>query len=171
MNHKINRELSRLNGVDLNVRPILTKTLRIKCQKYFTDEILQRTKSIIRIINDNSKCDIWPPISQWEIILPNWFLNACGSALTAEEAERQLAQWKRSSHLERELMERNVKWALDDWLYWMVPEMRGWIWWDDKIDVHNEFIYVTLEVDSWPIALGSATWLFKAAGALFVEII
>lgn len=104
-------------------------------------------------------------------VLPDWFVSQCAPELSSEQAERQLAEWKSLSPAEQVAHGRTVKWALDDWLYWMDPVRRQWYWWDAKAADHRDLLIVSVEVETLPFPWGALDWLLRASGASSTELV
>ncbi|MBS9386409.1 MAG: hypothetical protein NTY89_18550 [Nostocales cyanobacterium LacPavin_0920_SED1_MAG_38_18] len=104
----------------------------------------------------------------WNISLPNWFIDACAPEKSQEEAEQWLKWWRSLPPQEQEKASKDVKWSLEDWIYWIKPNMRQWFWWDAIIDDACT-IRIAVEVEAYPFAWGSLEWLFKASGANIVQ--
>jgi hypothetical protein len=69
------------------------------------------------------------------------------------------------STVERDLEESNAKWSLANWLAWMEPDERSWLWWDADV-VDDEHLLVSVAIDSWPFGWGAISWLFRGSGAV-----
>jgi hypothetical protein len=102
--------------------------------------------------------------------LPQWFVDACAPDvdLTPEEVREQQ---RRLRHLSPEELAReaiDTPWSLADWLHWFEGE-RYWFWWDARITGDREIIaeYVVYE---WPAPTGSLVWLWRASGAVDVDV-
>ncbi|MCC5850444.1 MAG: hypothetical protein JJU29_20350, partial [Verrucomicrobia bacterium] len=127
-------------------------------------KVLDNAKYILMIVANNSFGD-WPDDSEWNRLLPKWFVDACAPSPSQEEAERWLKMWKCLSPHEQAEAEIKRDWSLDNWLYWMKPENRQWIWWDGEVVPYSDHVIVAVEVDCWPFPWGALRWLFKVCGA------
>jgi hypothetical protein len=110
----------------------------------------------------------WPPLATWHLVLPSWFVQACGPEQTAEEAARWLAWWKSLPPDEQAAVADEQPWALSDWLHWFEPDQRFWYWLGaDASD--PRLLRIWLDTPGSPAPTGSLEWLLKAAGAAEVE--
>lgn len=132
------------------------------------DVVLANAKSVLGLVASKT-FGPWPEESEWQRLLPEWFVAACAPPPSQEEAERWLKWWQRLSPPEQAETEINKDWSLDSWLYWMEPENRQWTWWDARVVPDCDHILLAVEVDSWPFPWGALRWLFKASGASVVE--
>ena len=124
-------------------------------------EVLRKASTVLEIV-DQKALDNWPSLDEWKSVLPAWFVAACASEMTPEEAQAWLARWEKLDAEGRRAEEESKSWALADWLYWMQPDRRAWWWWDSR---SNDGRQVAVEVDEWPFPWGSLAWVLKAAGA------
>lgn len=67
------------------------------------------------------------------------------------------------------MADRESRWSLADWMYWMHPEEREWSWWDARVEGAG-VASVLVEVPGWPMAVGALEWLLRVAGATEVEL-
>jgi hypothetical protein len=128
--------------------------------------ILDRCRAVLLTVLEYAEKE-WPSLEQWSSLLPTWFLAACAPARSREETERWLAWWRTLQPADKARAEKEQPWALADWLYWLQPSERQWFWWDATATAEGT-LRVTVEVASWPTALGSLHWLLRAAGAVEV---
>jgi hypothetical protein len=125
--------------------------------------VYQRVKEVMHIISERILSD-WPSDEQWKPLLPEWFLSACVPPRTKEESDRFMAWWRSLPPDRQAQVEREDKWSLEGWLYWMIPENRVWTWWDARV-LDADTVIVAVEVTDWPFPWGALRWLFRAAGA------
>jgi hypothetical protein len=130
-------------------------------------QVLSRTKELLLLFCEQSP-SAWPSLAQWRNMLPRWFLDRCAPEMTQEQAEKWLAWWRGLPPEERERVEREKDWSLENWLYWMEPANRTWTWWD-ACDQDANTLIVAIEVIDWPFPWGAFRWLLLAAGAEKVE--
>jgi hypothetical protein len=124
--------------------------------------ILDRCKSVLMTLLDYPEAR-WPTTQEWARLLPGWFVAASAPQLSREEAEQWLARWQTLTPAEKAAAEREQRWSLDDWLYWVTPAERQWFWWDAHVE--DGTLRVTVEIIGWPAPLGTLDWLLRAAGA------
>jgi len=125
--------------------------------------VLDRCRSVLAVILDHSGPE-WPTVEEWRSLLPKWFVAASSPERSREDAERWLAWWRTLGPADQARAESEQRWTLADWLYWMEPFERQWFWWDAEIGTDGT-LRVTVEIPSWPAALGALDWLLRAAGA------
>jgi hypothetical protein len=111
----------------------------------------------------------WPGLDSWRTLLPVWFVLACGAEESPEDAERWLSWWRQLPAAEQQQAADERPWSLADWLYWMQPENREWFWWDARVSDRGG-LRVYVEVAAWPAPVGSLQWLFRAVGALGIDV-
>jgi len=63
---------------------------------------------------------------------------------------------------------REKRWSLLNWLHWMQPEERPWVWWDGRVETDSQ-ARISVIVEGWPYPRGALDWLIRAAGALGVD--
>lgn len=106
----------------------------------------------------------WPALDRWEQELPEWFVRACASPMSDEEAQAWLQRWRGMSQAEQSRASEEKPWSLPDWLYWMEPAQSVWRW--TRATQRNALdLEVTLAVAGLPVALGAFKWLARTAGA------
>jgi hypothetical protein len=130
-------------------------------------EVLAKSKEIMKIIIENSLKD-WPSDEDWAKKLPQWFISECAPEMSQEEANSWIKWWHSLSREQQDEVEKNKKWSLLDWLYWLEPSRRAWFWWDAQTKGNKELL-IAVEVTSWPFAWGALGWLFRACGAKHIE--
>ncbi len=131
------------------------------------EAVLERVKEVLGVVLTRTE-DQWPTGTEWERLLPAWFVVACAPERNEEEEERWLLWWKSLPPNEQARVEGSEPWALSDWIHWFNPEMRSWYWWKASAN-DPDVLRVEVEVASWPFASGALEWLLRAAGAVHVE--
>lgn len=167
---KLRQELARLSHPPLtSEKPSGIGTVRfvVYCPPG-ADEVLRRARTVLELVGDHS-FGPWPDEATWRQLLPNWFIEACSSPMTQDEAECWLKWWQRLSPIEQSEAEISKNWSLDNWLYWMKPENRQWTWWEAQIVPDSDHLMVAVEVEYWPFPWGALRWLFKASGASAID--
>lgn len=129
--------------------------------------ILQRSKEVLEVIL-RSSTQRWLSNSEWQAILPGWFVAGCAPEKTNEEVEQWLKWWRSLSPQEKNRADEEQRWSLEDWLYWLHPDQRQWFWWD-AICVDTDLLRVAVEVAEYPFSWQALAWLFKVAGAIRVQ--
>ena len=127
------------------------------------NEVLNRVVSVLRTIDEGGVTN-WPSLAEWKARLPAWFVMACAEPMSIEQTAEHVRQMRSLTSDERTKVERALRWALDDWLYWMEPNNRYWFWWNGFV-IDDHHIEVTVEADELPFPWESLQWLFRAAGA------
>jgi hypothetical protein len=125
--------------------------------------VLDRSRSVMSAVL-RAGGGPWPPLQQWTERLPAWFVQACAPERTQDEKQQWLTWWRGLDLEGRAVAERDRRWSLDDWLYYLEPDERQWYWWDAAALSSSEGT-VELEVPGWPTPLGALKWLLHAAGA------
>lgn len=166
---RLRKELMRLEkGVSPGVLPEGLGTVRFLAKATgHAAETLERAESVLRIVV-RSSLDAWPDESEWQMLLPQWFLAACAPERTAEETELWLKRWKSLSPSRQRIESAEMRWTLRNWLYWFEPSQRQWYWWDGNVE-GEDTVRVAIEVDAWPFPWGAISWLLRAAGAETVQ--
>jgi hypothetical protein len=133
------------------------------------DTIAQRAREVMVTVV-SQPTDQWATTSddRWQSILPDWFVAACATPQSAEDAERWLSWWRSLPADEQPRAAQQRAWTLADWLYWLHPGERQWFWWNATI-VDSDTLRVTVEVLGWPAPIGALRWLLTAAGAVDVS--
>jgi hypothetical protein len=106
----------------------------------------------------------WPSESEWQELLPSWFVDACGPTQTRAEAEDDIKKWRLMSTATQIAYEARVKWSLADWLHWLEPDEREWWWVAEEIHGPND-LTILLRINGWPAPFGAFDWLARVAGA------
>lgn len=128
-----------------------------------SQEVLDTAISVMEVICLQYESG-WSEEAKWRSILPSQFVSACAEEMTPSESQQWLQRWQVLSQEEREAEERNRRWSLANWLYWLRPSERLWQWWDAKI-VDSSHLVVRVAVESWPFGCGAINWLFRGSGA------
>ena len=164
-------ELRRLEdgpGPEEQIPGIGTITFALRCDGN-AKEILHNIVAVLKAVISESE-NGWSEETDWRSILPKPFVASCADEMTPSEAEEWLQRWQALSQEERDAEDRDRKWSLANWLYWMKPSERQWQWWDSNIFDASHLV-VRIAVNSWPFGCGAITWLFRAAGARMVTVL
>ena len=113
-------------------------------------DVLDRSRAVLLAVLEHSGPE-WPTVEEWRLLLPAWFVAACGPETSREDAQRWLAWWRTLGPADRARAESERQWALADWLYWLMPSERQWFWWDATVGTDGT-LRVTVEVPGWPTA-------------------
>lgn len=115
-------ELRRLEdglGSAEQIPGIGTVTFILRCDGN-AQEVLHDIVSVLKIVC--SECERgWSEETDWRSILPKHFVATCADEMTPTEAEEWLQRWHALSEEERDAEDRDRKWSLANWLYWMNP--------------------------------------------------
>ncbi len=130
-------------------------------------EVLDRARNVLTEVS-RAALGPWPSDSAWQEMLPDWFVGECSTEETRERAEEWLSWWRGLPAEKQAKVEREERWTLAGWLYWLRPENRTWFWWDAAVE-DSEAVLIVVEVNHWPSPWGSLRWLFRAAGAHDVD--
>jgi hypothetical protein len=164
----LKRELRHVHeGPSLDEKPAGIGTVRfiVRCEGE-SWQVLAKAKTALVIVNQTAMGE-WPADSAWSRLLPDWFVARCTPELSQEEAAAELSRRKSLSAEEQMQAERDG-WSVLNWVYWFQPENRKWYWWDAEERDANTII-IAVEVEDWPFPWGSLAWLFRAAGATYVD--
>ena len=139
----------------------------VKCSTNAAD-VLATAREAMRAIS-GACANGWDAAAlNWEALLPEQFVKACAADMTRSEADEWLARWQKLRPQEREHEERSRAWSLANWLHWLSPNERTWLWWDAVV-LDEDFIVVSVAVEEWPFPWGALSWLFRGSGALEVS--
>jgi hypothetical protein len=158
-------ELRRLTdglGVDEQFDRQPTVEFVIRCSGN-AEDVIGRARSLLTTVVQASLRN-WPTSDQWREILPSWFIDSCATEPSIEEAQAQLDWWRSLSREEQISADREVRWTLNSWLYWLQPTNRHWYWWGDQV-LDEDSASVSVIVDGWPFPWGSLSWLLRGSGA------
>ena len=125
--------------------------------------VLGRVREVLKILvsQDPNK---WPTNDQWRSLLPEWFVQACAEEPTKEETEAWLAEWRKLGPIQQAEAIENVRWSMEQFVYWFQPSERQWWWWAAEIqDIHR--LRIILLGEERNPAHEVLNWLLKAAGA------
>ena len=129
--------------------------------------VIERAASVLRVVDQQSRR--WPEMERWKQVLPSWFVARCAPEQSKEQTDEWLARWRSLSPREQQAEEERQPWSLLDWLHWLHPDRREWLWWDSAVYRDAGSALVVLAVQSWPFPWGAFRWLLQAAGADQVE--
>jgi hypothetical protein len=137
---------------------------RARCKE--PSAVLRNAREVLLAVCRNSGS--WPSCEDWKLVLPRWFVEACAPEQSQSEAEAWLAWWRTLPSDERDRVRRQKPWSLLNWLHWMQPRERSWLWWDGRIEGDSD-LKVSVVVDGWPFPWGALEWLLRASGASVVD--
>lgn len=102
--------------------------------------------------------------------LPAWFVDACAPEVgdSLDEVEAALGPRQGARSAEEARADSDVPWSLGQWLHWFEGE-RYWFWWDARVSEEHELVAEYVVYD-WPAPTGSLIWLWRACGALDVDV-
>jgi len=129
--------------------------------------VLQRCREVLREITSHSG-EVWPTLTEWQSILPQWFIAECAAEETNEAKEKWLTWWRTLPPEQQSIATKARKWSLNGWLYWLHPDNRQWFWWN-AFDRDANTVVVSLQVKEWPFAWGAFEWLARVSGATTVK--
>ncbi len=132
-----------------------------------SEQVLQNAKAVMEVISRQC-ADDWREDANWRSMLPTDFVEACAEEMTEQEAEVWLKRWQSLGEPEREIEERERRWSLQNWLYWLSPDKRAWQWWDAQV-INDSGIAIAIAVESWPFPWSALAWLFRGNGAIAFE--
>ena len=128
--------------------------------------ILERAKQLMQLVNVQCLAERWPSDEEWPGLLPEWFVENCSPERTEEEKKRDMAKWFSLPYEERWKLPEE-KWSPLQWIRWMEPDEREWLWWDGEVRDKNTLI---IDVDQvYETRYADLHWLFRGCGAEHVE--
>lgn len=125
-------------------------------------EVLERAREAIAIVSDATLDGPWPSVEEWMQLLPKWFIDAC-----KPEDEPDVKITYPEDLEQRRAIYFSQKWKVSDWLSWLEPEDRRWLWLDAEV-LDPDTVLAHVDVVTDPFDLGAPPgfwWLFAAAGA------
>ncbi len=136
------------------------------------NKVLQNCREVLEIVLQQYD-KFWPSETEWNQILPEWFIANCSPEKTIEEEEEEVARWRTLSRQEQIIEEEKKAWSVMEWVSWFEPsdelqDGRYWFWWDAFIK-SSKLLLVAVEVVDVPFPSGSLDWLMRASGAIRVE--
>ena len=132
------------------------------------DRVLTGTREVLSVVLRRD-ADAWPTDQEWAEILPQWFVGCCAPERTEQEKQDWLRWWQGLSWPEKQLRMQESKPSVGDWVYWFLPEMRKWYWWDTAV-TDEAHLWVEIEVEDWPVPWDALRWLLRCAGATDVRL-
>jgi hypothetical protein len=132
------------------------------------DIMLTKLKSAIMAVSELG-CKGWPDdAAQVTAHMPEWFLVACSSPMSKEEADEYMKKWRAMSEQSRSEAEESRRWSFDNWAYWMKPDQRTWFWWDARV-TGRDTVIIRVILNDYQAPWGSLRWLLRAAGASSIQ--
>jgi hypothetical protein len=130
------------------------------------DQVLSRCREVMLSMLADAGPP-WPSTTKWLESLPPWFVARCAPQRTRQEAQQWLDRWRTLPAEERSSVADEVNWSVSDWLFWLEPSERQWYWWDAVVQ-NSDRLWLVVEIEGWPVALGALRWLLRASGAVAV---
>jgi hypothetical protein len=106
-------------------------------------------------------------VEDWKARTPEWFVRACVPEVPLVQAEDELRAWKALDEAGRAGSPGEQPWTFADWIGWFDHSSglhRSWRWWNGGIDDDSKF-WIDVEVLEPSPAVGTLTWMMRAAGA------
>lgn len=156
-------EVARLTrGPDPGEEPVRGYLISVAVRSGLAAEAIDKAKAVLR---DIVELPVDAFVSGDAVAaLPEWFVQACAAAETDEERAAWLQWWRSLDEDARARAASERPWTVDDWLHWMRPDERQWVWWESRVGASDAGL-VSVEVADWPVAIGSLLWLLRASGA------
>lgn len=122
-----NTELKRIEDNNNAEFPEKTKIIISVRNVQNPENILNRTKEIMKAVSQFAYTDQWPSDEEWKSLLPQWFVESM-TLKTMEEIMKVKGQWHFESWI------ANIK-------------DRAWVWYSSKVEKNSlEFILETLSI-------------------------
>jgi hypothetical protein len=106
-------------------------------------------------------------VEDWKAHTPDWFVRACAPEVSPARADEERRgrtvlddEGKLSSQAEQ-------PWTFASWIAWFDSSsglQRSWYWWDGGTTDDSDF-WIEAETVEGPAAVGTLTWMMRAAGA------
>ncbi len=120
-------ELKRINKNNNGEVPSTTKIIVRAKNVQNADQVLARTKEIMKCISQYAYTNTWPSDEEWKEILPKWFVQSM-TLKTSEDRDK----------------DHNL-WHFESWVDNM--RMRAWVWWSSKKNGDDlSFVLETLSI-------------------------
>lgn len=110
--------------------------------------VLKKTKEIMKSISKYAYTDSWPTDEAWKTILPKWFVES----MTSKSLE--------------EIMETPGQWHYESWIDNV--RMRCWLWYSSKVE--NDGITIVLEPVSIPYLHDTLLYILYSQGVKMEDI-
>lgn len=130
--------------------------------------VLTLAKRVLSIVDEALLTGQPVDLAGWTARLPPDFVTSCALPMTKQQSEDWLARWRTMSADEQSKAEFEMRWALEDWLYWIESGQRQWYWVTGELISEDEIV-LHAQVHDWPFPWGSLRWLFIASGASRVD--
>ena len=135
---EIDRIENYTNGQLLNKPKLILKIRNIDNP----DEVLRKTKEIMKLISQYAYTNDWPNDEEWKTILPNWFVESM-TLKTSDDRNK----------------DENL-WHFESWIESMYH--RAWEWYSSKVS--NDSIEITIELLSIPYVFEQFLYIFYSQG-------
>lgn len=149
-------------GPDPGEEPLRGYLVSVAVKSYVAAEVIAKAKAVLRDVAE------LPAVAfasgDAVAVLPEWFVHACAREESDEERAAWLQWWRSLDDEARARAASERPWTVDDWLHWMSPGERQWVWWESRVATSDAGL-VSVEVTDWPAAIGSLLWLLRASGA------
>jgi len=142
-------ELKRIEENNRGEFPEFTKIIiSIKNVKN-SEEVLKKTKEIMKIVSQYAYTKDWPSDEEWKTILPKWFVES----MTLKSLE--------------EIMKINGQWHFESWIANIKD--RAWLWYSSKVD-KDDLVFV-LETLSIPYLFSTFIYILYSQGIPMENIV
>jgi hypothetical protein len=106
-------------------------------------------------------------VEDWKAHTPDWFVRACAPEMSLAQAEEKLRAWSALDEAGKLRYQAEQPWTFANWIAWFdcsSDPQRSWRWWNGGTNDDSEF-WIEVEVFEDPAAVGTLTWMMRAAGA------
>lgn len=136
------KEIERIDKNNKGEIPEKTKMIITVSKVGNPEEVLAKTKEIMKCVSQFAFSKNWPDDKEWIKILPSWFVES----MTNKSLE--------------DIMKTKGQWHFESWVESMYH--RAWVWWSSKIE--KDEIIIVLETLNIPYLFEQFLYIFYAQG-------
>jgi hypothetical protein len=106
-------------------------------------------------------------VDDWKAHTPDWFVRACVPEMSKAQAEEELRAWRTLDEAGKLRYQAEQPWTFASWIAWFDWSSglkRSWRWWNGGTNDDSDF-WIEVEVFEDRAAVGTLTWMMRAAGA------
>jgi hypothetical protein len=142
-------ELKRIEENNKGGYPEFTKIIITVKNVKNPDDVLKKTKQVMKVVSQYAYTNDWPSDEEWKTILPKWFVES----MTLKSLE--------------EIMKVKGQWHFESWIANIKD--RAWLWYSSKIEKNSlEFVLETLSI---PYLFSTFVYILYSQGIPMENII